>query len=127
MRLYLSKDTFHFLIEKSDLQTLIDGRSVKHSFSLGHSSFNYSIRPYDEEDIFKLYLTPLSIVLFVDQSRLQKLESNQGPVQQKLTMDQDGITVILGLEKDESVKNNAGKTSAKHNQVNKKVEEPVTA
>lgn len=119
MHLTLSKDTFHFFIEKNELQTLLDGKSVKHSFSQGHSSFNYSIRPYNEEDIFKLYLTPLSIVLFVDSNRLQKLENNHGPSTKKLTMVQDGITVALDLVKSERDVEENHKKSAKDESTSK--------
>lgn len=104
MHLVLSKDNFHFFVDKADLEKLLDGKSVKESFSQGHSSFNFSIRPYQDEDIFKLYLTPLSIVLFVDMERLKKLETNKGPAKKKLTKIEDGITVTLDLAEQEKQK-----------------------
>ena len=98
MQLRLSENSFHFIISAHDLKTLREGKSIKNNLSLGSSSFSYAIKPY-EDDVFKLYLTPLSVVLFVSLNRLHKFNS-QGVSKNRLKTLQDGARIILELDPD---------------------------
>lgn len=81
------------------MKRLLDGKTVKQIVRLGGSSFNFAIKPYNE-DIFKLYLTPLSIVLFVSENHLLTLNENRSATAQIKTI-QDETRIILDIRADE--------------------------
>ena len=99
MKLKLTDNHFHFTISRDEIKRLLEGEAVKQIIRLGGSSFNFAIKPYNE-DIFKLYLTPLSIVLFVSESHLRTLNQHRPATSQIRTM-QDETCIILDIGADE--------------------------